>query len=346
MKEPLHVLSFGARTPVGLDAPSTCAAIRAGVPALGESRFFHAGRALEPVVAASVPDLKTESGFERLVALAAPALAECVSSLGTDPARAVLFLSVREPHRTGTDLDSRETELLREIQARAGFSFRPESAVLPAGPAGVMKGLRAAADLRSPTAPEAFVVGGVDSWLNAEDVERLRASWRLAGPRVAQGMFPGEGAAFLGVARRRPAAGSRGRIAGVGLAEEAPESTALGGGPATGRGLRAAMESALKDAEMPESAVGFRVSDLNGEAFRGMESALAAARCFRTRREEFPIWHPADCVGDVGAAAGALLPIVALTALEKGYAPAETAVCEASSEGRLRGACLVQGTGR
>ena len=39
------------------------------------------------------------------------------------------------------------------------------------------------------------------------------------------------------------------------------------------------------------------------------------------RKEEFDIWHPADCIGEVGAAALPCMLGVALYAMRKRYAP-------------------------
>lgn len=343
MRDPLFVLGVGARTPVGLTAAAACAAIRAGISAFAESKHFQNGLVPEPVIGAEVPGIPSESDFDRLVAMAIPALQECIASFPVEPADTALFLACREPHRTDDEFDERLPQLLAEVQKGAGVTFRPESAVLPNGHAGVVLGLRKASELLASGKARACIVGGVDSYLNGLDVIRLRETWRLAGPDVPQGVFPGEAAAFLGVTNRKPGSGPAplGRITGLGVAEEPKESTVLSDGHATGRGLIQAIEAAVKDAGLPEGRVGFRMSDLNGENYRGMETMFAGTRFYRTRREGFQIWHPADCVGDVGAASGALLAIVALAGFSKGYAPERLAVGETSSEGGLRGAFLL-----
>ncbi|HLY08653.1 MAG TPA: hypothetical protein VKW04_05010 [Planctomycetota bacterium] len=275
--------------------------------------------------------------------MAVPALQECAAFSPLEPADTALLLACREPHRADVDLDGRLHDLLAEVQKAAGITFRPESLLLPNGHAGVVLGLKKAGDLLASGKVRTCIVGGVDSYLNGPDVIRLRETWRLAGPEVPQGLFPGEAAAFLRVALRTPSSGPAplGRITGLGVAEEPKDSTVLSDGHATGRGLVHAIEAAVRDAGLPEGRVGFRVSDLNGENYRGMETMLAGTRFYRTRREGFQIWHPADCVGDVGSAIGALLAIVALAGFAKGYAPERLAVGETSSEGGLRGAFLL-----
>ncbi len=180
MREPLLVLGVGARTPVGLTAPATCAAIRAGISAFAESKHFQEGSAPEPIIGAEVPGIPSESEFDRLVAMAGPALQECLASFPVEPAETALLLACREPHRTDEEFDGRLPQLLAELQKAAGVSFRPESSLLPNGHAGVVLGLRRAGELLASGKAKACIVGGVDSYLNGEDVIRLRETWRLA----------------------------------------------------------------------------------------------------------------------------------------------------------------------
>ena len=117
--------------------------------------------------------------------------------------------------------------------------------------------------------------------------------------------------------------------------------TILSDGHPTGRGLQRALEATLRDAQVPEPQISFRISDLNGEYDRGVESMLAAARFYKTRREDSVVWLPAASVGDAGAALGALLIIVAVTGMAKGYAPGGVAMCESCSDQGIAVGCLV-----
>ena len=93
--------------------------------------------------------------------------------------------------------------------------------------------------------------------------------------------------------------------------------------------------------EYPESSIDLRISDLNGEIYRTDETLLAATRFYKTYRQHLEIWHPADCVGETGAASGALLLILGWAALTGGYAPGPIAMCEASSDEGLRAGCVI-----
>jgi 3-oxoacyl-[acyl-carrier-protein] synthase-1 len=65
----------------------------------------------------------------------------------------------------------------------------------------------------------------------------------------------------------------------------------------------------------------YRITDIGGEQYQFKEAALALSRLLRVRKEEFDIWHPADCIGEVGAASLPCMLGVVLYAAQKGYAP-------------------------
>ena len=65
----------------------------------------------------------------------------------------------------------------------------------------------------------------------------------------------------------------------------------------------------------------YRITDISGEQYQFKEAALAEARLLRQHKEEFDIWHPADCIGEIGAASLPCMLGVALYAAHKGYAP-------------------------
>jgi 3-oxoacyl-[acyl-carrier-protein] synthase-1 len=80
---------------------------------------------------------------------------------------------------------------------------------------------------------------------------------------------------------------------------------------------------------------------MNGERYHAWDSVLASIRFYRTHRERLSVWYPAASVGDLGAATGALLLVVAATGIARGYAPGPLVMCEASSDEGLRAACAV-----
>jgi 3-oxoacyl-(acyl-carrier-protein) synthase len=270
------------------------------------------------------------------------ALKECADKTNFDTSECPVLLGVREPFRIDQRSDWRSKSLLEKIHEYSGLVMHSDSQVFPEGNASFFLALKQAQKLLAENRSKFCLVGGVDSLLNHADIKRFGDSYRLISDEVAQGFVPGEGAAFIAVTRA-DGTGSSPRIKGVGLDREDNERTVLTDATAEGKGLEAALHAALSDARLQESIVEFRVSDLNGEMYRGQESMLALFRVYRTHRSQFPQIYPASCIGETGAAAGAFLAVVAATALIKGYAPGRVAMCEASSDAGLRGACIVSG---
>jgi hypothetical protein len=349
MSTRLDLLGFGAITAVGVTAAQTCAAIRGSITGFADSRFFHHDPPRMPMVAAQVPlgpRPEQEQTFDRLVRLAAAAIRGCLDDSAVDPRQTALMLNWREPFREDFYLDGNETALLAAIQETLGLQFHAASRVIREGKAGAFIGIRESHALLTAGVVSACVTGGVDSYLNVDDVIRFQSVYRIKREEVApRGFIPGEGAAFIAVAAPKRfwnnAATPRGEILGIGVATEDPSVTVLSDGHPTGKGLQRALEATIRDAGVPESRIDFRVSDQNGEIYHTIESTLALSRFYRTHREECPTWLPAASVGEIGAAVGPLLVIMASIAMEKRYAPGALAMCEASSDAGLRAGCLV-----
>jgi 3-oxoacyl-[acyl-carrier-protein] synthase-1 len=346
MSDELWLVSAGAVTAVGLTAPQSCAAIRAGVSGFCETAPPEP--AAEPQVGAPVPahaSLKEDpTGW--LSHLAARALKECLSEVELAPESIVLLLSVPESFRTHPSqrLQGRHCAglLLRRLEGHLKVHFHQNSQELSSGHSAALAAIRLARQQLQLPGVLGCVIGGMDSLLYPQDLKRLRSAFRLKGEGFPQGVIPGEAAAFtLVVKPSRPAEQMLlARILGVGVAEEA--DTVLGARSSVGVGLRQALEQAVADAGLEEAAVSCRVSDMNSERYRAWESMIAGARFYRTRREvPLPSWYPAASVGDVGAASGALSLLVAARSLRGGYAPGTIAMCEGSSEGGQRAAVLL-----
>jgi 3-oxoacyl-[acyl-carrier-protein] synthase I len=344
MSKPLAIVGCGAVTPVGFSAAQTCAAIRAGI-----SRFTLYGcrdRTRGPTLRAEVPLRPRPADAKplgRLICMVSIAFRECLKSAGIhDPGRWPLLLGVREPFRASRRDDWSHAALLTALQRSLGITLHSRSRVFPTGNASAFEALAHARDLVYSEPIEGCLVGGVDSLLNAADMKTFGDAYRLKSDEVAQGFVPGEGAAFVAITRF----GSSGRCAirGLGITREEDDRTVLSDGYPTGKGLAAAIQAALEDSRIDEGEVAFRVSDMNGETYRGQESMLSLARSYRTRREHFPQILPAASIGELAAASGAVTMILAMTAIARGYAAGKIAICEASSDGGLRAACVIQGS--
>jgi 3-oxoacyl-[acyl-carrier-protein] synthase-1 len=319
--------------------------VRAAITGFAESAFYQDTPEPVPLLAAQAPleqPLNETRLLDRLASLAAPALSECLESSGLDLHRTPLLIGVREPFR---DIPGRRIRV--EELPRALGALHPDSAVIPEGNAAALRGVARARELLASGRSRACVVGGVDSFLNVDDLRRFEGTYRIKREGIAQGFIPGEGAAFVAVNSpgEAPDRYHWGDVIGVGLATEDPAVSVLGDGQPTGRGLIRALRATLADAAISDSDVGFRVSDTNGEYYRGMETALAFSRIYRSPRERLDLWVPAACTGETGAAAGALMIVLACLGWSKEYAPGPVTMCEASSDSGFRAGCLVRAHG-
>jgi 3-oxoacyl-[acyl-carrier-protein] synthase-1 len=337
---PLTVHGYGAVTCVGLDAMTSCAAIRAGV-----SGFREAVLGLppaEPQIIAAIPAHWRLKRNRRagLVNLASRGIREAIRDEQPSPAVTQILL-VSPEHYRDPDGTPEPHWWIRAVERSLGIKFHPGSSVVTGGPAAMMEALLVARERLTEGRISHCIVGGVDSLINSSDMTRLAAAGRLKASDNPQGIVPGEAACFLLLSARtqgmrcRPIA----QILGVGVATES--DTALGSRFSVGNGLTRALQSAVADSGLDESAIGFVVSTFNGERYGAWELMMGRPRFYRTRREQLPVIYPAMSLGETGAASPAITIMMAALAIGREYAPAPIAACEAASDEGLRGACLI-----
>lgn len=336
MTDALEILGYGATTAVGLTAAQTCAAIRAGI-----KRFSAIEAAVlddeEPQIGARVsvdPRLRA-SDREWLLNLAGRALREC----SLTPEIALLW-QVPEAHRKHPLSEASEAELLASLAGLLGHPLSEHSRVLRSGAAGIVEALGIAGELCRAGKVERCIVGGADSLLRKLDLDRLARDQRLLGPDRAQGLVPGEGAAFVVVGLPDPSS-KRVTIRGLGLGYE--RNTVLEGRSSVGQGFCDAFAAAIQAAGFPEAQIDFVAGNFNGERYDAWEVSHTHARCYRTRRERLPVMWPSASTGELGLAGGAMALIAASVAIEQDYALGPTAAIQVRSEGELRGLVLISG---
>lgn len=337
----INIVQCGAVTSVGLNAPQTCAAIRSGISGFRNAYALHPPE--DPIIGASVPARSRlkQTPMEWLVNLAARAIGECIQGF-TSTERTALIISLPEEYRNHPAVTPDSSDhFVHMLQNRLDVQFHGSPILLRDGHAGALRGLKLAKEALTTGQVDHCVVGGVDSLLNESDIERLRATYRIYRPDNPQALVPGEGSAFMLVSAGNRHRHNLARLLGIGVARET--DTVLDARYSQGRGLQHALTLALQDAQVAESTISFRVSDMNGERYRAWESLLAEARFYRTPRCCLVSWYAATSVGDIGAATSALAVVTAVVGIAKGYAPGPYAMCEASSDEGLRAACLLVG---
>lgn len=324
--QPLSVMRTGMVTSVGLTAPAACAAIRAGLANPAESRF--ADSAGEWLMTHAVQWEIALRGRRRLVSLAERAIEECLQGLFAHECTDIpLLLCVAESHRPGR-LDGLDDFLFTELETSLGALFSTSSAIIARGRVGVAVALLHARKLIYENGVPRVLIAGTDSLLVGETLSEFERQERLLTSENSNGFIPAEGAAALLVGR--PSGTASLLIEGMGFSMEAAHIGTEE--PLRADGLSAAIRGALAEAGRQLHELDFRITDLSGEQYYFKEAALALSRTLKQPKEQFDVWHPAECVGELGSA---ILPIqiaVADAACRKQYAPGESMLIHAGTD--------------
>lgn len=339
----IWIVGLGAHTTVGLSAPATAAAVRAGVARMCE----HPEAVLpdgEPVPVAMITGVDADPGAMRLAALLEPALNEALEPLAAAPGPVPpmpLLLGLPEPVE-GQDLAAEVAALLDDRPLEHGTLSEVSSSAT--GHAAALAALKDALALLGEE-QELCLVAGVDSMLTPEALAREAGEGRILSGENPHGFVPGEGAGCLLLATadaaKRLELPCLGRVLGAATATE--EHTIYGDTVSTGAGLTAAFREAL--AALPEGEVQLLTGDMNGQPYRGEEYVYALIRNRERFADALEVSAPADRWGDVGAAAPLLGMILAVEAARRGYGAGPRTLVWASSVGGLRGAAVLDTTG-
>lgn len=343
---PIYIVALGASTPVGRNAWSSAAAVRAGISGFTQHPYM-IDTAGEPMRAAIAPWLDIGiTGLERFKALLFPAIDQALEPIIQTPAprpRVALSLGLPSP-RPGLS-DKLQSELIDALGGKYRDTFAAVAA-FPSGHAAGLLALEAAAKQLLQGRFDACVVAGVDSYLEPETLEWLEECDQLhgAGPlHNAWGFIPGEAAGAVLIMHHefveRLKLSPMARVIGLGSAFEPKriktETVCIG------EGLTQAFRNALQT--LPEGAKITDVfCDMNGEPYRGDEYGFTCLRTKEYFESASDFTAPADCWGDVSAASGPLYIGLATIAGAKGYANGNVAFAWASSEGGERAASVLE----
>jgi 3-oxoacyl-[acyl-carrier-protein] synthase-1 len=273
--------------------------------------------------------------------MAALAVAECLPALGNVRIEEVpLLICVGEVSRPGQLQDLNE-EFLSDVCQGLKTRFHERSGVIANGRVGGVEAVRRARELLDEDRP-LCLVAGVDTFLVGTSLCALDKDNRLLTSANSNGFIPGEAGAavLLGPAKKDGPAQLVCR--GIGFGRE--KATIQSEEPLRADGMVEAIRAALADAGCTYDEVDYRLTDVNGEQYAFKEAALAMARTMRTLKPRFEIWHPADCIGEVGAAIVPVVLGVAKAAAEKGYAPGAGALCQFSNDDGARAAMVLRYT--
>lgn len=341
------VVGVGARTPLGFDAASSAAAVRAGISAIQDHPYMIDQFGERMKVTRDIGIDVDLHGPDRAVEIAvSPALDALLPLLQSDATSAVtLILSTGEPRPGKPDGFAAQVDML--LRKRIGQHVLLEGGGSTAGghAGGLLAIHHACKSLREGRA-KLCLVGGVDSYLEPETLEWLDQNEQLHSETTTYGFCPGEAAGFallttLGVARAR---GLRPLLEIVGTSIASEENRIKTETVVLGEGLGSAFKLLFQDA--PIDKVDRIICDMNGERYRGNEYGFAVIRNPGRFKDAADFETPADCWGDVGAASGPLFVSLITEAEARGYQPGPLSLIWASSENGARAGVLLGGPRR
>jgi 3-oxoacyl-[acyl-carrier-protein] synthase I len=315
------MLASGMVNAVGLNSAASCAAIRCAIDNFSETRFIDHGG--EWIIGSQVPLEQPWRGLPRLVHLAVPAIRECLAHIGkVKPEEIPLLLCVAEKERPGR-LEGLDDELFHLIQTELGVRFDARSGTIAKGRTAGALALDLARKLIHKEKIPLCIVAGTDTFLIGPTLAAYEEKDRLLTSQNSNGFIPGEAAAavLVGPADFSASPNSLPALLCLGIGRGQETASIDSGEPLKADGLVQAFKAAFADSGTTFNDLHYRITDANGEQYWFKEAALALNRTLRVRKEQFDIWHTADCIGETGAASGPTAFSVVLAASRKKYAP-------------------------
>lgn len=355
---PVVILAAGAVTAIGDDVVSTCAAMRAKFNNHKETDFTD--QDWNPVVASRAAVDPSLIGEGRLVEMAVHAIKQLSSPLNVEHLSNIPWL-LCTPEVTRVGRPDDDKALLTRIAERLGVKLHSACAHVAHGRTAGLMAMAAAQTMLSDGKHQQVLLVAADSLLDPDGLVDLEEKGLLLTPESSNGLIPGEAAAVLLLAALDneipPAAAANRRLrmvfdsAGFTItdpdaipAQSRPGAPNRKPIPIDGMELVTAIELACEQAHCSPEDITVRLADCNGTEAGFKESALAEARAFQSSEQLLPpLWLPAECVGEVGAAFVPLSMLWAWHAAVKGYLPGQTQVrplIHATNSDGLRGAAV------
>lgn len=333
--KPVAILASGMITGVGLSSAATCAAMRANLSAFDETRFMNKDG--EWIIGSQVPLDKPWRGITKLVRLVSAAIEECLASdKSLKPESLPVLLCIAEKERVGR-LEGLD-DLLLMVQDHMGMKFSPHSTCIAQGKVGGAVAMQKARQLLYEQCVPGCIIAGVDSFLVGNTLHSYEAKHRLLTGKNSNGFIPGEAGAAVLVALPASKGPKQLQCLAMGFGNE--PATIDSELPLRADGLVEAYRALKHDGGVTLDDTDYRYTDCNGEQYGFKEDRLAFSRVVRKLKYRFDHLHPADSIGEIGAAVGPCIFGLALTAAQKNYAPGVGVLCHLSSDSGERAAMI------
>jgi len=335
-----YVCGIGARTPLGLNAAASAAAVRGAISAVRVHPSWKdkVGKGFCIASDAVIDEQLSDTG-ERFKALASAAIAEALENTHLDVRALPIFLALPSP-RPGLP-EHYVQHISQFISTCRGYGQDPVFAY-PLGHAAGLIAMQYALQKINSGELEIALVVAVDSYINLETLKWLDDRGQLMSIVNRNGFPPSEGAAACLIATKTAA-----NRFGLSLLAQ-PVATALAMEPnpmhsegvSIGLGLSAIVKDIINHLPQQEL-ISLTYCDLNGERYRNEEFGYTLLRTQLGFRDAHDYLTPADCWGDMGAASGILFMSLAIQSKLRGYAKGPLPLCWVGSESGQRAAILL-----
>lgn len=336
------IVSCGMMTPVGLSAAETDASTRSRTARLGEISWHD--QRFQPFVVGTIPeeglpdlhialrDLTLTHREQRMLRLADLPVREALAPLSPRIAAMPCFLGLPELQ---TKLPLNPSSFVERLGIQADLRCdAAHTTAMAQGRAAGLFAIHQALEVLTRRGAEFALVGGVESYIDPYVLGMLDVEKRVRSSLNSDGFVPSEGAGFLLLssleACRKRSLKPLSVIVGSAIGHEDGH---LGSDhPYRGDGL-AETFTRLFDSVPGAAPVGSIYASLNGERYWAKELGVAILRNKGRFADDFETEHPAECLGDLGAAHGPVLVGLAALALQQGYRRSPALVYSSSDFG-------------
>ncbi|MFO1367871.1 MAG: beta-ketoacyl synthase N-terminal-like domain-containing protein [Marinagarivorans sp.] len=333
-----YIAGMGMVSALGGSLPQTYAAIKAGLSGYSACDFFN--QQFKPITAAQIPDsfFTGDGGHSNLLTygdklqnITLRAITEACAQLSKENIIPTL-LALPEANSASQEFDHLSQFI---AQTCAPWINADWLRALCAGRAAGLAAVDFAYNYLTKGSQDYILIGGADSYFDQQRLDKHDQSNRLLAENNSDGFAPGEGAAFILLTPHLHLASPlNGKIVAVhapGLADEPGHIYSQQAN--LGRGLDTAFKSALQHYQQqsasprPISAI---YSSMNGERYWARELGVARVRNAAALKANLTLHHPADSIGDLGAAsAPALVALAARDLLQQPDTDAYLVSCSA-----------------
>jgi 3-oxoacyl-[acyl-carrier-protein] synthase-1 len=314
----LYIAGIGMVSPVGGNTEMTSVAIKAGISAYELSDFeTESGEAIKMAL---VPDeIINEIEFEtqltlaegdrykarhdRINIMACMAIQEACHGISSDKS-VPLLMAKSEYGYDQAELSSLTENIANNIDL---WQIGDISRSIYTGRSAGLEAISMVFDYLYQAPHDYYIVGGSDSYFDHDFIKEMSSNKRLLHRSNPDGFAPGESAAYL-VLTTEPslALKKNGYIMALSPPGIDDEPGHLNSDlPYKGQGLDSAFKKALVNAD--NHSVNIIYSSMNGEHFWSKELGVAQMRSSAIFSQQVEVIHPAENIGDIGAATSSML---------------------------------------